>query len=163
MVVDTTGPGHRNHRSVCEFRRVMGCATRSIRAWGSADVTGVEATPAADQNLVHQNESGSTLGAGIRSERLRQGLTLTHLAERADLSASALSQIERSITDPSIGSLRRIASALQVPFFQFLVDPHSPAGRGSQSRQAHDLVSTQEPPVSVGDAQSARAIRDPGP
>ena len=69
---------------------------------------------------------GSTLGAGIRSERLRQGLTLTHLAERADLSASALSQIERGVTDPSIGSLRRIAAVLQVPFFQFLVDPHSP-------------------------------------
>jgi len=70
-----------------------------------------------------QHQSGSTLGAGIRSERLRQGLTLTNLAERADLSASALSQIERSITDPSVGSLRRIASALEVPFFQFLVEP----------------------------------------
>jgi len=30
------------------------------------------------------------------------------------------------VTDPSIGSLRRIASVLQVPFFQFLVDPYSP-------------------------------------
>jgi transcriptional regulator with XRE-family HTH domain len=66
------------------------------------------------------------LGAGIRAERLRQGLTLTLLAERAELSASALSQIERGVTDPSIGSLRRIASALQAPFFQFLVDPESP-------------------------------------
>jgi transcriptional regulator with XRE-family HTH domain len=88
-------------------------------------VTGIDVTPA-DANLVPQNESGSTLGAGIRSERLRQGLTLTHVAEHAELSVSALSQIERSITDPSIGSLRRIASALQVPFFQFLVDPHRP-------------------------------------
>src|SRR5438445_336894 len=70
--------------------------------------------------------SFSTLGAGIRTERLRQGLTLTYLAEQADLSASALSQIERGITDPSIGSLRRIALVLQVPFFQFLADPHSP-------------------------------------
>ena len=69
---------------------------------------------------------GATLGSGIRAERLRQGLTLTHLAERAGLSASALSQIERGVTDPSIGSLRRIAAVLQVPFFQFLVDPHSP-------------------------------------
>jgi len=70
--------------------------------------------------------SVSPLGAGIRTERLRQGLTLTYLAEHAELSASALSQIERGVTDPSIGSLRRIASVLQVPFFQFLVDPHSP-------------------------------------
>jgi transcriptional regulator with XRE-family HTH domain len=68
----------------------------------------------------------ATLGAGIRAERHRQGLTLTHVAERADLSPSALSQIERGVTDPSIGSLRRIASALQVPFFQFLQDPEGP-------------------------------------
>ena len=72
------------------------------------------------------HQAAATLGAGIRTERLRQGLTLTYVAEHADLSASALSQIERGVTDPSIGSLRRIASVLQVPFFQFLIDPHSP-------------------------------------
>lgn len=77
-------------------------------------------------SVADQNAAGATLGAGIRSERVRQGLRLTHLAERAGLSASALSQIERGITDPSIGSLRRIASALEVPFFQFLIEPHSP-------------------------------------
>jgi len=80
----------------------------------------------AEPKLAHRNESGATLGAGIRAERVRQGLTLTYLAEHADLSASALSQIERGVTDPSIGSLRRIAAVLQVPFFQFLVDPLSP-------------------------------------
>jgi transcriptional regulator with XRE-family HTH domain len=72
------------------------------------------------------HEAAATLGSGIRVERLRQGLTLTYVAEHADLSASALSQIERGVTDPSIGSLRRIASVLQVPFFKFLIDPHSP-------------------------------------
>jgi transcriptional regulator with XRE-family HTH domain len=66
------------------------------------------------------------LGSGIRAERLRQDMTLAQLAERAGLSASALSQIERGVTDPSIGSLRRIAAALQVPFFQFLLEPDSP-------------------------------------
>jgi transcriptional regulator with XRE-family HTH domain len=63
------------------------------------------------------------VGLGIRTERLRQGLTLAQVAEQAELSPSALSQIERGVTDPSIGSLRRIATALRVPFFQFLVDP----------------------------------------
>jgi transcriptional regulator with XRE-family HTH domain len=63
------------------------------------------------------------LGTGIRTERQRQNLTLAHVAEQAGLSPSALSQIERGVTDPSIGSLRRIASALGVPFFQFLVEP----------------------------------------
>jgi len=71
-------------------------------------------------------DAALSLGGGIRSARLRQSMTLAQLAERADLSPSALSQIERGVTDPSIGSLRRIASALQVPFFQFLVEPESP-------------------------------------
>jgi transcriptional regulator with XRE-family HTH domain len=84
-------------------------------------VTGVSA-PAAPR----ESEQEVALGSGIRAERLRQNLTLAQLAERAGLSASALSQIERGITDPSIGSLRRIAAALQVPFFQFLLERESP-------------------------------------
>jgi transcriptional regulator with XRE-family HTH domain len=72
------------------------------------------------------SETATTLGSGIRAERLRQNMTLAQLAQRADLSPSALSQIERCVTDPSIGSLRRIASALQVPFFRFLVERDSP-------------------------------------
>jgi transcriptional regulator with XRE-family HTH domain len=69
----------------------------------------------------------SALGAGIRAERLRQQLTLAQVAERAGLTPSALSQIERGVTDPSIGSLRRISSALQVPFFQFLIESDRPS------------------------------------
>jgi transcriptional regulator with XRE-family HTH domain len=84
-------------------------------------VTGVSA-PAATR----ESEQEVALGSGIRAERLRQNLTLAQLAERAGLSASALSQIERGITDPSIGSLRRIAAALQVPFFRFLLERESP-------------------------------------
>ena len=69
----------------------------------------------------------NSLGAGIRAERLRQGLTLAQVAERAGLTASALSQIERGVIDPSIGSLRRISAALQVPFVQFLVEAERPS------------------------------------
>jgi len=81
-------------------------------------VTGVSAPTAA-----HETDK---LGSGIRAQRLRQNMTLAQLAELTALSASALSQIERGVTDPSIGSLRRIASAPQVPFFQFLLEPDSP-------------------------------------
>jgi len=84
-------------------------------------VTGVGA-PVAPR----ESEQEVALGSGIRAERLRQNLTLAQLAERTGLSASAHSQIERGITDPSIGSLRRIAAALQVPFFQFLLERESP-------------------------------------
>ena len=61
------------------------------------------------------------IGDGIRRERLRRGLTLAQLAIQVNLTVSALSQIERGASDPSISSLRRIAQAFDVPMFQFLI------------------------------------------
>ena len=62
-----------------------------------------------------------TIGEGIRRERLRRGLTLAQLASQVNLTVSALSQMERGASDPSISSLRRIAQAFGIPMFQFLV------------------------------------------
>jgi transcriptional regulator with XRE-family HTH domain len=80
------------------------------------------ATPTAiastDEERVQDVES---IGEGIRRERLRRGLTLAVLASQVNLTVSALSQIERGASDPSISSLRRIAQAFDVPMFQFMV------------------------------------------
>ena len=62
-----------------------------------------------------------TIGEGIRRERLRRNLTLAQLATQVNLTVSALSQIERGASDPSISSLRRIAQAFDIPMFQFMV------------------------------------------
>ena len=62
-----------------------------------------------------------SIGEGNRRERLRRGLTLAQLAAQVNLTVSALSQIERGASDPSISSLRRIAGAFGVPMFQFMV------------------------------------------
>lgn len=62
-----------------------------------------------------------SIGAGIRRERLRRGLTLAQLAAQVNLTVSALSQIERGASDPSLSSLRRIAAAFDLPMFRFLV------------------------------------------
>lgn len=61
------------------------------------------------------------LGQGIRDERKALGWTLAQLAERVDLTPQAIGMIERGETDPSLNSLRRIADALGVPMFQFLL------------------------------------------
>jgi transcriptional regulator with XRE-family HTH domain len=51
-------------------------------------------------------------------------MTLAQLAAQVGLSVSALSQMERGASDPSLASLRRISAALKVPVFQLLVgDP----------------------------------------
>jgi len=62
------------------------------------------------------------LGERVRDSRLQQGLSLRELAEQADLTAGFLSQVERNLTSPSIDSLRRIATALKVPVFHFLLE-----------------------------------------
>jgi transcriptional regulator with XRE-family HTH domain len=95
-------------------------------------VTGLDFAPDASASPPAEEE----LGAGIRAERQRRGLTLTQLAERSGLSPSALSQIERGVTDPSISSLRRIANALDIGFFQFLVQagPPHPVVRKAERR-----------------------------
>ena len=63
-----------------------------------------------------------TLGDELRRRRAATGLTLRGLAERTGLSASFLSQVERSIADPSVGSLRRIASGLGISVTALLAE-----------------------------------------
>ncbi len=79
---------------------------------------GADARATADPSSPAGVES---IGEGIRRERLRRGLTLAQLATLVNLTVSALSQIERGASDPSISSLRRIAQAFDVPMFQFIV------------------------------------------
>ena len=55
------------------------------------------------------------LGSRVRALRREQMLTLKELGRRADLSHPFLSQLERGLARPSVGSLDRIARALGVP------------------------------------------------
>jgi len=59
-------------------------------------------------------------GSKIREIRQSKNLTLNEIAERTQLTASYLSQIERDIIEPSISSLRKISVALEVPIYTFL-------------------------------------------
>ena len=62
------------------------------------------------------------MGKKIRKMRLSQGLSLGKLAKKIEKTSSYLSQIERGLAEPSIGALREIAEALEVPVFYFLVE-----------------------------------------
>jgi len=71
------------------------------------------------------------IGSRIRQRRTDLGHSLQDLAGRTGLTPSFLSQVERDQTEPSITSLRKIAEALQVPIFYFLMTPehHNPVVR----------------------------------
>jgi transcriptional regulator with XRE-family HTH domain len=52
------------------------------------------------------------LGRRIRALRVQRRLTLKDVADKAGITPSALSQIERDRSNPTLGSLKAIASAL---------------------------------------------------
>jgi transcriptional regulator with XRE-family HTH domain len=61
-------------------------------------------------------------GRRLSKRRKEMGLSLRDLAERTQLTASFLSQVERGVTNPSLNSLQRIAEALSVPLLFFLAE-----------------------------------------
>ena len=64
---------------------------------------------------VDETSPATTLGATIRKVRQQHHRTLQQVALAADLSVSSLSQIERNLLTPSVGTLKRIADALHIP------------------------------------------------
>lgn len=71
------------------------------------------------------------VGALLRMARRNQGLTLQELSDRAELSVGYLSQIERDMATPSLGSLKRLAAALSMDLNHFIQMPNA---RGMVSR-----------------------------
>ena len=68
------------------------------------------------------------LGPRIRSLRQARRVTLRQLAERAGVTESFLSQVEREVTSPSIASVQRIARALDLGIAELFADDQ-PRGR----------------------------------
>jgi transcriptional regulator with XRE-family HTH domain len=71
------------------------------------------------------NEAASCLGARVRELRHERGLTLKALGRSAGLSHPFLSQLERGLARPSVGSIERIATALNVPVGALWTTPRS--------------------------------------
>jgi transcriptional regulator with XRE-family HTH domain len=69
------------------------------------------------------DEAKSPLGSQVRTLRRERGLTLKALGRRAGLSHPFLSQVERGLARPSLESVQRIASALEVPVGQLWAPP----------------------------------------
>jgi transcriptional regulator with XRE-family HTH domain len=91
------------------------------------------------------------LGARLREERDRQGLSLRKLAGRLQISPSALSQIETGRSRPSVSTLYAIVSELAISFDElFAVSPEHGA--------AH--VPTRHPRIQPGEEQIVQRAED---
>lgn len=62
------------------------------------------------------------IGQRIRNKRKEMGYNLQDLADKTSLTPGFISQIERDMSEPSISSLRKIAEALNVAMFYFLIE-----------------------------------------
>jgi transcriptional regulator with XRE-family HTH domain len=59
------------------------------------------------------------VGQRLRILREERGISMRALARRSSLSANALSMIERGLTSPSVSTLNKLATALEVPITAF--------------------------------------------
>jgi transcriptional regulator with XRE-family HTH domain len=97
-------------------------------------VSGEQPRGAGRVEVDEPNESDSRallrrqLGGAIRRRRHAASLTLATVSERAGISVSMLSQVERGLLDPSLDTLRNIADALGTAPFRLLAEEGSAAG-----------------------------------
>jgi transcriptional regulator with XRE-family HTH domain len=78
--------------------------------------------------------SVSPLGAHLRQERLRVGLSLRELARRLDVSPSLVSQIETDKIQPSVGTLYAIVSELGLSFDEVFAAANYAAARSDTAK-----------------------------
>jgi transcriptional regulator with XRE-family HTH domain len=105
----------------------------------------------------HPSTNGyeTDLGARVRSLRRERGLTLKGLGRLAGLSHPFLSQVERGLARPSVGSVERIAAALDVSVAHLW----APARRGDAVR----IVRRDEGGVEEHDGANLRQLSgEPG-
>lgn len=77
-----------------------------------------------------------SIGERVRSLRQARGIGVRELARRVDVTPSMLSQIERGSTNPSVGTLFRLAAALQTTTDSFFErEEGSVLGRGPVVRR----------------------------
>ena len=88
------------------------------------------------------------IGRSLREARRRQGMTLRAVADKAGVTESFLSQVERDIASPSIATLRRIAVALGTSIGTLLDD----AGPHGQLVRRDDRKIVSYPGLGASDA-----------
>jgi DNA-binding XRE family transcriptional regulator len=86
-------------------------AARTTKA--KSNVVAMEATVESTESPIGQ--LGQVIANHVRSRRLEIGLTVGQLAERTGISKGMLSKIENAQTSPSLTTLERLSSALDMP------------------------------------------------
>lgn len=103
-----------------------------------------------------------SIGARLRTLRNEYGLSIRALAERADISSSVISEVERGKTEPSISTLKRLAAALGTSITYFFTTPSQVNGhviRASARKEISLKYQTAGDDDAEGDQRSSIKAR----
>jgi transcriptional regulator with XRE-family HTH domain len=93
--------------------------------------------------MISGKEVRALLGSRVRYFRQQRQLSQAALAEKADISVTFLSKIERGIKYPTSDTLSRLANGLDVRPADLFQDPQSPPDYyGQFERFKNDLIQT---------------------
>ena len=87
-------------------------------------------------------EPATDVGSRLRAARTRRGMTLRTAAERAAVSVSYLSLVERGLAEPSVSLLRRVTAAYGGTLLEFFGDRRRVAP-GRKLVRAHERARLQ--------------------
>lgn len=74
----------------------------------------------------------ASIGPRLRDARRGQGLTLATVAERAGVTKGFLSEIERDLTSPSVGTLLRVCATLELSVGELFAGQGAPLIRAAE-------------------------------
>jgi transcriptional regulator with XRE-family HTH domain len=97
--------------------------------------------------------NGAVLGGKLRAERERQGISVREMARRVDVSPSLVSQIERGLVRPSVGTLWSMTAELGLVMdglFTRTEHGSAAAEQGPASREADAAPPRTHPVVQHG-------------
>ncbi|HZY75610.1 MAG TPA: cupin domain-containing protein [Jatrophihabitantaceae bacterium] len=83
------------------------------------------------------------LGDRLRELRLHHGMTLRELASAAEVSPALLSQLENGVTDPSLATLRKLATVFKAEVSSLFSEPDAPLVHLSRPGERMRLTAPQ--------------------
>ncbi len=108
------------------------------------------------------------LGDRLRALRLSHGMTLRELATRAGVSPGMLSQLENGSTDPSLTTLRKLATVFEAEVATLFSEPNAPLVHVSRPGDRKFLtapsgqITYERLTPGRGDLEVLRAVMQPG-
>lgn len=116
---------------------------------------------AASPELDHRTAGEPTIGSRLAELRKEHRYSIRSLAARAGVSASLISDVERGKVEPSISTLKRVASAMGTTLTYFFSDPSASNSRvvRAAERVAVSPEMDREPKGEARSAMEARGIR----